>query len=115
MPPLFYVGQNNTLAYSNSFDYPLHDARYPVELPYVIGGMYFNGAPKSATVISPYSNAAVEMYETINKDGKTQSYMAEKDFAFSFTTEGTNRTIIQAAACVKMEIRDNYKLENADL
>lgn len=110
-PLAYYNNYYNNLAYSNSYDYPIADGGFPWERPYLIGGMYFNGSPKSATIISPFSNAAVEMYETINENGEIQTFSSVVDIEFSITTEGTARTIVQPAQCMDMQIKDNVKLE----
>jgi len=110
-PLAYYPYYSQYLVYSNSYDYPIDDGGFPWERPYLIGGMYFNGSPKSATIISPFSNAAVEMYETVNKNGKLETFSNIRNFKFSMSTEGTNRTIVQPAQCINMQIKDDVKLE----
>jgi hypothetical protein len=110
-PLVYHNYHSENLAYSNSYDYPIADGEFPWERPYLIGGMYFDGSPKYATIVSHFSNAAIEMYETVNKNGKIQTFSNVRDFKFSMTTEGTNRTIVQPAQCINMQIKDNVNLE----
>jgi hypothetical protein len=93
-------------AYENRHLLPLGGNPLPIRRLYAIGGRHYNGRERSATILSPFRNAEVEMYYTEYNNGNSRTVKNVHKFDFSFTTAGTHVSHIAAKKALEYNTVD---------